>query len=314
MHRKDVSFLSENLRCAGWWYAPPGANKRPFVVMAHGIGATRELGLDAFARSLCDAGLCVLAFDYRHYGGSEGSPRELLSVRRQQADYRAALAYARAQPEVDPQRAVLWGVSLSGGHVLSLAAQGLPLSAVIAQVPFVSAAHLRHGAGALRRALLGTGLGLYDIVAGVLGHEPVYLPLLGPDNSLVAMPGAEHERGYRKLVPPEVEAAQRWRNRIAFRSALRLTLYEPARNLPRARVPILIVVGEHDTLCPTELTRTVAARSQSVQLVSVPGDHFDCFAGQGFEDSMKAQLAFLRQHQLVAEGVQAAAATPTEAA
>lgn len=122
------------------------------------FGATRELGLDAFAQRFCDAGLCVLAFDYRHYGQSEGQPRELLSIRRQKADYRAALAFARQQPEVDPQRAVLWGTSFSGGHVLALVAQGVQVRAVIAQTPFVSAASLRQGERVMRRFLIGVGL------------------------------------------------------------------------------------------------------------------------------------------------------------
>ena len=50
------------------------------------------------------AGLCASIdekhqgpnFDYRHFGGSAGEPRQLLDIRQQQDDYRAAVGYARA--------------------------------------------------------------------------------------------------------------------------------------------------------------------------------------------------------------------------
>lgn len=301
MQRRNVMFPAANARCAGWWYPAPKPGKQPVVVMAHGIGATRELGLDGFAQRLCEAGMCVLAFDYRHYGGSEGEPRELLSIRRQHEDYRAALAFARAQPEVDPQRAVLWGTSLSGGHVLALASHDLQLSAVIAQTPFVSGGAMLRTENALRRAVIGTGLALCDVAASAFGREPVYMPVLGADDTIAAMPGADVERGYRSLVAPDVEQNQRWRNRVAARLVLSIASYEPVRDLARVRVPILFVVAEHDTVCPTQLTRELAARCPTAQLVTIPGGHFDCYRGPGFEASIRAQLAFLREHAMLDE-------------
>lgn len=298
MHRQDVRFTSHELQCAGWWYTAPGASRQPFIVMAHGLGATRELGLDAFARRFCEAGLSVLLFDYRHYGQSQGQPRELLSIRRQHADYRAALAFARAQPDVDPLRAVLWGTSFSGGHVLALAAQDLQLSAVIAQTPFVSAASLRQGGAMLRKLLIGTGLAAYDLVASALGGSPVYLPLLGPDDTVAALVGTEHERGYRALVPPEVLHTQRWRNRVAARFVLDAAVYEPARSLASVHVPSLFVVAEEDTVCPSALTRRSALHCPTAEVVSVPGGHFDCYTGAIFERAIHAQLAFLHKHGL----------------
>ena len=52
---------------------------RPVVVMAHGLGGTKDSGLAPFAEGLAEAGLDVLAFDYRGFGASEGEPRQTIS-------------------------------------------------------------------------------------------------------------------------------------------------------------------------------------------------------------------------------------------
>ncbi|MFI5588417.1 hypothetical protein ACIA5G_25420 [Amycolatopsis sp. NPDC051758] len=52
-------------------------------------------------------GMAVLAFDFRHFGASEGSPRQVIDVREQREDYRAA-ADARAVPGIDPASQLLW--------------------------------------------------------------------------------------------------------------------------------------------------------------------------------------------------------------
>ena len=121
MKYDEVGFTSEGVECAGWHFTaandtldtPAG---RPVVVMAHGLAGTMDSGLAPFAEALASAGLDVLAFDYRGFGASQGSPRQTVSMTGQLADYRAAMAAAARLPGVDPQRLVLWGVSLSGGH------------------------------------------------------------------------------------------------------------------------------------------------------------------------------------------------------
>src|SRR6185312_4149877 len=81
------------------------------------------------------AGLDVLLFDYRYLGASEGKPRGLVWPRQQVADYVAAVERARGLDGVDPDRIVLWGVSLSGGHVFEVAAADHRIAAVIALTP-----------------------------------------------------------------------------------------------------------------------------------------------------------------------------------
>lgn len=126
------------MRCAGWLYLPPRAEGAPpCVVMAHGTTGTRDFGLPSYAARFAAAGLAVLTFDYRHFGASEGEPRQLVHIDRQLEDLRSAVGYARALREVDAARVALWGTSLGAGHVLSAAAADAAITAAVAQLPFL---------------------------------------------------------------------------------------------------------------------------------------------------------------------------------
>ncbi len=105
--------------------------------MAHGLAAVKEMRLDAYAERFAAAGLNVLVFDYRHFGASDGDPRQLLDIKKQHQDWVNAVAHARSRPEVDAERVALWGSSLSGGHVMAVAGTVDP-AAWSPQVPHVS--------------------------------------------------------------------------------------------------------------------------------------------------------------------------------
>jgi uncharacterized protein len=118
MNRIDVAFNSQGVHCAAWLYRPDGPGPHPCVILANGFGAIREMRLPAYAERFAQAGLAVLIFDYRHFGASEGEPRQLLDIKQQLADWAAAISYVRGLDDIDPERIALWGTSFSGGHVI----------------------------------------------------------------------------------------------------------------------------------------------------------------------------------------------------
>ena len=80
--RRDITFDSNGDTCAAWLFLPEGVERPPVVILGHGLGATREMRLDAFAERFAQAGIAALAFTYRHFGDSTGQPRQLLSIKR----------------------------------------------------------------------------------------------------------------------------------------------------------------------------------------------------------------------------------------
>jgi dienelactone hydrolase len=132
--RLDVAFSSAGDECRGWLFMPE-AERPPLVILGHGLGATREFGLEPYARRFADAGIAALAFTYRHFGDSGGQPRQLLDIERQLADWAAAIAYARGLDGIDRERIALWGTSFGGGHVIEAAARDGAVAAVVSQCP-----------------------------------------------------------------------------------------------------------------------------------------------------------------------------------
>ncbi|GAA4417148.1 hypothetical protein GCM10023148_14940 [Actinokineospora soli] len=180
--RRDVWFESGGVRCAAWLYVPAAeGGPRPLVVMAHGLGAVREWRLDAFAERFAAQGWVVLVFDYRYLGDSEGSPRQLLDIGDQLDDWRAALAYGRSLPEVDPDRIALWGTSFGGGHALRIASEDHGVAAVVAQCPFTDGpASLISRFRSSPVSMLGLFIAaLLDVVGSVFGAKPVLAPVVG---------------------------------------------------------------------------------------------------------------------------------------
>src|SRR5882672_12301313 len=76
---EEVLFPSASGACAAWWYAPPpspAGDGAPAVVMGNGFSMTRHDGLRSYAEAFAAAGIGVLVFDYRHFGDSQGQPRQ----------------------------------------------------------------------------------------------------------------------------------------------------------------------------------------------------------------------------------------------
>jgi fermentation-respiration switch protein FrsA (DUF1100 family) len=112
------------------WQVPP-RDKRPVILYFHGNGGALRNRVDRF-RKLTDAGVGLVALEYRGYGGQDGSPSEAGLI----ADAEAAYAYAAAHYPV-PQL-VVWGESLGAGVAVALAAEK-PVGRVILEAPFTSA-------------------------------------------------------------------------------------------------------------------------------------------------------------------------------
>ena len=104
-----IQFRSAGVTCRGDLYLPDTAGRAPIMVMAHGLGGTRNMRLPAFAERFVAEGYACLLFDYRHFGDSDGEPRQLLDIKKQLQDWKAAIEHARGLAQVDPDRVILWG-------------------------------------------------------------------------------------------------------------------------------------------------------------------------------------------------------------
>jgi uncharacterized protein len=148
----------------GAWLVPAGAPERGVAVLvANGNAGNRSLRAP-LARSLANAGLVVLLFDYRGYGGNRGRPSEEGLA----CDVRAAHRFLIEEADVMPERLVYYGESLGAAVVTELATEHPPAGLVL-RSPFVDLASVGRFHYPLLpvRTLLRDRYPLADLLTGV---------------------------------------------------------------------------------------------------------------------------------------------------
>lgn len=289
--REDVTFDSHGTSCAAWLYRPEGVVAPPIVVMAHGFAAVRGMRLDTYAERFAQAGFASLVFDYRGFGDSDGEPRRVLSVPMQHQDWRAAVAYARTLPGVDPSRVVAWGTSFAGGHALHLAAEDHRLAAVIAQIPHVSGpAAVRSVPVRIVTRLIAAGL--RDAIGAALGRAPHRLPAVGKPGEIAMMTAPDAWPLAQRLAAADLPRFDR-ENNVAARIALWIATYSPGRRAKRITAPTLVQIARKDIVTPVKVAKKAAARIPNATVKTYDCSHFEPYLDPYFESVVGDQIDFL---------------------
>jgi len=131
---EPISFRSADGVDLRGWYVPAGrARPRGVVIMCHGIDGTRQQMLGN-ARTLHRIGCASVLFDFRARGESGGSMCTL--GYREPDDVLAAIAWAKARPELRGAPVGLLGASLGGATAIMAAARSPHVRAVCVEAPF----------------------------------------------------------------------------------------------------------------------------------------------------------------------------------
>jgi uncharacterized protein len=197
-----VLTTSDGLELGGWFL--PGEDDGFAVLVANGNAGHRGYRAP-LAEALHAAGLSVLLFDYRGYGGNPGSPTEDgLAL-----DVRAARSFLVEDAAVPPERLLYFGESLGAAVVTELATEHPPAGLVL-RSPFVdlaSVAAVHYPVLPVRALLrdrfpLAEQLARIDIPTSVVyGRDDSIVPpsqsravaeAAGRLHRLVAVDGADH--------------------------------------------------------------------------------------------------------------------------
>ncbi|MBV7545574.1 lysophospholipase [Pseudomonas sp. PDM26] len=291
--RQDVQFDSGETYCSAWLYLPVGVEKPPIVVLGHGLGAVREMRLDAFCERFAAAGIATLAFTYRYFGDSGGRPRQLMSVKRQLADWDAALDFVKGCAEVDGRRAAVWGSSFGGGHAITVASRHPELLAAISQCPFTDGLASTAALG-VKGSLQVMPVLLRDFAARLLGRPPVMVPIAAAPGQPALMNAHDALPGYLALVPKGMVFV----NHVAARVLPEIMVYRPGRSASKVKLPILFCVSTTDTVTPPEQTIALVRKAPHGETRLYAAGHFEFYMGDAFEELVKDQTQFLTKHLL----------------
>lgn len=219
------------------------------VVMAAGFSLLKELS-GGFARQFQQSGISALAYDFRNYGSSDGTPRQQTDLYQQADDFHDAITAAKNLPGVDAEKVVMWGAGHGASAAMIAASSDPSIKAVIMAAPFpsgrIDATHFPEGA--LKRAWEER-----ELMTRTPGAQPAYekvwrdwLEEGGGDEKNVFIQGVAAyflSQANKQLAEA---AGTPWENKVTLQTFLNIASTEPQDHAYKITVPALYVVNEDD--------------------------------------------------------------------
>ena len=256
--KEKVHFQSEGLKVVGNLFRPQNSKEEevslPAILVAGAMTGVKEQVAGQYAERIAKDGYVTLALDHRHFGESEGEPRQHEDPAKKLEDFKNAISFISSLKGIDRERIGACGISMGGGYILQLAAFDRRIKAV---------------------SIVASGLNLADTLLEMLGKEGFvnflkefnnarkthydtgevqYIPAVATDNKPAAMIGDEPFEYYgtsRAWSPG-------WVNRYTTESIENLISYNA---IPYARhvspTPLLIVHGKNDKYCLPKFAQEV---------------------------------------------------------
>jgi uncharacterized protein len=277
---RDVEFSSLGATLRGWLYEADG-QPTPGIVMAHGLSAVKEMFLDDYAAAFAEAGFTTLVYDHFGFGASDGEPRQSPAPRLQHQGYRDAISWLAAVPGVDAARIGIWGSSFSGGHVVTLCAEDLPIAAGVAQVPYLAESGPEPPAGVVEAIGERAADPLATVPATTDEADGVGVMYLDDSHYWFATTAEKR--------------APAWRNELLVAGFLEAAVWRPFDDLVRSKVPLLVIAALDDTLTPPGPLLAMEPKPPHIEVVEIPGNHFGAYVA-GFEASSGAAVDFFQRH------------------
>jgi dienelactone hydrolase len=279
--REDVEFTSRGAPLRGWLYRPDGQSSAPGIVMAHGFTAVREMFLDRYAEAFATAGFATLVYDHFGFGASGGEPRQSPTPSWQMEGYRDAVNWMRRRAGINADRIGIWGSSYSGGQVVILASEDLPIRCAVAQVPGFGGETLHLSAATVGAIGDAFEKGRLDELIPAASASADGVGIMYPDDS------------YGWFTRVSRERAPSWRNEV--RIGALAEPFNPIEFLASARTPLRILVAPDDKLTPPQAGMKVASTIPMIDVVQIAGGHFDAYES-GFAESSRHALDWFARH------------------
>ncbi|KAJ2989961.1 hypothetical protein NUW58_g3197 [Xylaria curta] len=264
----------------------------PGIVMCPGFNGVKDLGgLPELAEAFQKADITALLYDPRSVGSSEGKPRNHIDPFKQIEDYSDALSFLGTYPNVDPDQVGLWGISLSAGVALSVAAFDKRAKFVIAVCPVAEYQYEAAKMGKILRACFK------DRESQVKGNPPFYVSMVGDDGQSPAGLEFGHDRERAaEWAKRGVELAAHHVNQTTVQSYHKIAMWHPWPMWKHiAPTPVLFLVPEQDTICPPEeqLRHYNDLEGPKVCHLRKGKGHLDLLEGEDFGEVAKLQVDFL---------------------
>lgn len=294
----EIFFKSGGLKCAADLYLPDGmksGEKRPGLVIGHGFSVVKEALVEQ-ARAFTRAGFVTLAIDYRTFGRSEGAPRAQLFPLNEAEDYRNAITYLSARPEVDADRIGIWGTSFSGGLVMYVGAVDRRVKAVVSQVPVVD--------GYRWMKLMRAEDQFQDLLKAVeedrarrdQGEPSLRIPVNGRPGDLCGLPSDAQVAAF---FAGAKQVLKTWDDTMTLESVEKILEWTPFSFVDRIspRPILFITTGGYDVVHPAWLVNEGFERAREPKRIAfLPFDQISLYAEPGLSVANRHAIDFFVEH------------------
>ena len=140
-----VVFESNGDRLVGDLFLPDdyeAGDKLPTIVVTGAWTTVKEQMPARYAAEMADRGYAALTFDFRGWGQSEGTPRQLEHPERKTQDIVAAADFLATRPEVDTERIAGLGICASSGYMTDAATRSPHIRSLALVAPWLHNAKL----------------------------------------------------------------------------------------------------------------------------------------------------------------------------
>jgi len=293
-YRQDVSFMVDGVTLSGWLYLPQDLAKPvPCVVLNTGFCGTKDFLLEKYALRFVEAGFAAISFDYRHFGDSQGEPRQIYSVSKQLEDNKAVVAFARTRSEIDAEKIFLWGTSSSGNYGIMLAAEDKRIAGVIGQAPSLD--HHAEGKMIVKREGMGWFLKLIlhaqkDKLRSRFGLSSHTFPAVGKPGTTAMLIAPGFFEGYQKIA----KNSKSFQNEVCARIMLAFDEPNLLKSAENVTCPVLFILCEDDNLTlPDAHKKIEKTLGELVKFIKYPIGHFEIYSGEYFEKCVVEQVSFI---------------------
>jgi uncharacterized protein len=283
--KRAVSFQIDGQTLRGDLYLPRGASatsKVPAVVVGGSLTSVKEQMSAQYAQELAKQGIAALAFDYRHYGQSDGLPRQLENVETKKSDLKAAVTFLQTVPSIQAQGISLLGVCTSGGNVIQAAAEDTRLRSVVTIAGWFvepSMVPMMYGGDAAianLKAQSSQALAKYR-ATGNADMVQTY----GMAGSGAAHAG-DHMDYY---VNKQRGNISQWTNSFAVQSWDSWLSFDPVASAAKVKVPTMIIHSD-DSALPDQARKVYGLLAGKKELTCLKGGHFEFY-----DNAVKVQEA-----------------------
>lgn len=251
--------------------------------------------LDLVAERFQTAGIASLVFDHRHFGASDGLPRQEVKPTRQSEDYHEAVTFLTNTPEVDASKIAAWGYSLSGGCAIKAAAVDRRIKAVVTVCPVLSTTKtMRRQIPPYLRPQRDASI-FAERASRIRGDDVSYGTVASSDPTVAAFFTAPEAVEW--FLSMQKTKAPAWENRYTLHSVFELVSYNPEGFIEAlCPTPWLLIQGNADHSCLSDVNMEIYRKAlEPKETMMFEGGHFDPLMGQVLEKIMATKIDFLKR-------------------